>query len=177
MFVLIAIIALPNLIGQTGSEDSIKIDNLEMVSRKFPDSTYISNAQGTDRVKSTWYQLEVKAQPQKTYFLIFRAINIILVVLISIFIFKILLSLKYDNPFITKLDVWLNRTGLLLIISWINSHVFEIVMNPQIKKMGLENFAINEKSGGWLFCAVLAFAFAQIFKKGKEYKEENDLTV
>ena len=82
-----------------------------------------------------------------------------------------------DNPFSANLDAWLTRTSNLLILIWLLLHIHEVIIYFLLRSSGFPDLELDEPKAIYLFGAIIAFAFAKIFKKGKEYKEENDLTV
>jgi hypothetical protein len=88
----------------------------------------------------------------------------------------LLLKLKLNNPFSIEVAKKLEKISYLLFGIWILSIVGKIYMNWLSKDTGLQptRTIIGDE---YLFIAGLAYIISQIFKRGIEIQEENDLTV
>ena len=177
ILIAIVLVWIPKTILQFRNDEPAKIDNVKKIARPTFDSSFIYNQQKTVRIEPSEYTVAFEARREITYSFIYKAIQIVLMACFSFFLFKVLASIQHDDPFIIKLDIWLNRIGFLLLLMWITGNIYEIIMNKRMHFLGFNDFEIDENQGPYLLLAIIAFAFAKIFKKGKEYKEENDLTV
>jgi hypothetical protein len=123
--------------------------------------------------------LDVLRQHSLVYFINVMSIIIVLAVLHAMVwaqIVKLLSSLNLKNPFSRKVGTILRRTGAQLLGIWVIS-----VMAEQFTKWIGRHYSLEIGSlhamHEYLFFAGIIYIISQVFKRGIEIQEENELTV
>jgi hypothetical protein len=91
-------------------------------------------------------------------------------------VIRLLSSLNLKNPFSKEVASLLEKIGIQLLAIWILSTISEQTTRFISKNTGVhigELHALNE----YLFIAGIVYIISQVFKRGIELQEENDLTV
>ncbi|AHW62252.1 Protein of unknown function [Draconibacterium orientale] len=88
---------------------------------------------------------------------------------------KLITKIKLTNPFASEVAFKLERISYLLFAVW----VFAVTTGGFIAWLGEKAGNLNDSwnHGQYLFMAGLVFIISQIFKRGVELQNENDLTV
>jgi hypothetical protein len=92
-------------------------------------------------------------------------------------VFELLSKLKLQTPFTMEVEKKLERIAYLLLAVWIVSgFIWETYIYYTLKATGIQ--LANIKSGDeYLFMAAIIYIISQVFKRGIEIQEENELTV
>jgi len=92
-------------------------------------------------------------------------------------VFDLLSKLKLQNPFSMEVEKKLERIAYLLFGVWIVSSIFwKTYMYYLSKSTGIQ-LPANHSGDEYLFMAGMIYIISQVFKRGIEIQEENDLTV
>ena len=92
-------------------------------------------------------------------------------------VFELLSKLKLQTPFSMEVEKKLERIAYLLLGVWIVSSIFwKIYIYYLSKATGIQLPTYNS-GDEYLFIAGIIFIISQIFKRGIEIQEENQLTV
>ena len=92
-------------------------------------------------------------------------------------VFRLLSKLKLQTPFSMVVEKKLERIAYLLLAVWIVSSIFwKTYMYYLLKATGIQLPALNS-GDEYLFMAGIIYIISQVFKRGIEIQEENDLTV
>jgi hypothetical protein len=92
-------------------------------------------------------------------------------------VFGLLLKLKLQTPFSMEVEKKLERLAFLLLCVWLVSGVFwKIFIYYLTKETGLQ-LPANSSGDEYFFMAAIVYIISQIFKRGIEIQEENQLTV
>jgi hypothetical protein len=92
-------------------------------------------------------------------------------------VFDLLSKLKLQTPFSMEVEKKLERIAYLLLAVWIISINFWKVYTYYLSQStGIQLPAINS-GDEYLFMACIIYIISQVFKRGIEIQEENDLTV
>jgi hypothetical protein len=92
-------------------------------------------------------------------------------------VFNLLSKLKLQTPFSMEVEKKLERIAYLLLAVWIVSSVFwKTYMHYLTGATGIQ-LAANPSGDEYLFMAGIIYIISQVFKRGIEIQEENDLTV
>ncbi len=92
-------------------------------------------------------------------------------------VFDLLSKLTIQTPFSMKVEKKLERIAYLLLGVWIVSNIFwKIYTYYLLDATGIRLATINS-GDEYLFLAGIIYIISQIFKRGIEIQEENDLTV
>jgi hypothetical protein len=98
-------------------------------------------------------------------------------VLIWYVVFGLLSRLKLQTPFSMEVEKKLEGIAYLLLGVWIVSNIFwKIYIDYLFKATGIQ-LPVNNNADEYLFMAGIIYIISQIFKRGIEIQEENDLTV
>jgi hypothetical protein len=89
---------------------------------------------------------------------------------------NLLLRLKMENPFSLMVASRLERVSYLLAGIWALSFIGRIYLDWLSKTMAIPLTAISMGDESF-FIAGIAYVFSQIFRRGVEIQEENQLTV
>ena len=92
-------------------------------------------------------------------------------------VFELLSKLKLQTPFSMLVEIKLERIAYLLLGVWIVSRVFwKIYIYYLFNATGMQ-LPINNTGDEYLFMAGIIYIISQVFKRGIEIQEENELTV
>ena len=114
------------------------------------------------------------------YYVCAMGLNIVVAVLKALvwfLVFDLLSKLKLQTPFSREVAIKLERIAYLLLGVWIVSSVFwKTYIHYLVQDTGIH---IPTAHGGdeYLFVAGIIYVISQIFKRGIDIQEENDLTV
>ncbi len=94
---------------------------------------------------------------------------------------EVLEKIKLDSPFTIAVSAKITRIGYLLLGGWLISLIAEIDLNEIRGIKGIER-VLNDYVGfdadiTYLLCAGIVYTIAQIFKRGVELQQENELTI
>jgi fatty acid desaturase len=92
-------------------------------------------------------------------------------------VFKLLSKLKLQTPFSMEVQKKLERIAYLLLGVWIVSSIFWETYIYYLSKSTGMHLPTNNRGDEYLFMAGMVYIISQIFKRGIEIQEENDLTV
>jgi hypothetical protein len=92
-------------------------------------------------------------------------------------VFDLLLRLKLQTPFSMEVEKKLERIAYLLLGVWILSSVFWKIYTYYLLEATDKQLAGNNVGDEYLFMAGIMYIISQIFKRGIEIQEENQLTV
>jgi ABC-type multidrug transport system fused ATPase/permease subunit len=97
--------------------------------------------------------------------------------LIWYLVFDLLQKLKLQTPFSMEVEKKLERIAYLLLGVWIVSSIFwKIYLYYLSKETGIQ-LPANNSGDEYLFMAGIIYIISQVFKRGIEIQEENQLTV
>jgi hypothetical protein len=107
-----------------------------------------------------------------SFVLILSAIN----AYIWYWVVRLLSNLNLQNPFSRKVAAILERIGFALLGIWIVSLIGDQFVHQLSKNTG---FAIGRigRMNEYLFIAGIVYIISQVFKRGVEMQEENELTI
>jgi Protein of unknown function (DUF2975) len=92
-------------------------------------------------------------------------------------VFELLSKLKLQTPFSMEVEKKLERISYLLLGVWIVSNFFwKTYMYYLSRDTGIQ-LPTNKSGDEYLFMAGIIYIISQVFKRGIEIQEENDLTV
>jgi hypothetical protein len=98
-------------------------------------------------------------------------------VLIWYVVFELLSKLKLQSPFTMEVEKKLEKIAYLLLGVWIVSSFFwKTYIHYLSKETGILLTA-NNSGDEYLFMAGIIYIISQVFKRGIEIQEENQLTV
>jgi len=90
-------------------------------------------------------------------------------------IIKVLSRIKLSNPFTMEVANILEKISYFILAAWIVAVIYNSHASWLINEIpGLQ---LPKESGDSIFMAGVVFVIAQIFKKGVEIQNENELTV
>jgi hypothetical protein len=92
-------------------------------------------------------------------------------------VFGLLMKLKLQTPFSMEVEKKLERIAFLLLGVWLVSSVFWKIFIYYLEKEGSLHIAANSSGDEYFFMAGIVYIISQIFKRGIEIQEENQLTV
>ncbi len=92
-------------------------------------------------------------------------------------VFVLLSKLKLQTPFSMEVEKKLERIAYLLLAVWIVSNVFWNIYIYYLSQSTGVQLATNSSGDEYLFMACMMYIISQIFKRGIEIQEENQLTV
>ena len=92
-------------------------------------------------------------------------------------VFALLSKLKLQNPFSMEVEKKLERIAYLLLGVWIVSSIFWKTYIYYLSKDTGIQLPINNSGDEYLFMAGMIYIISQVFKRGIEIQEENQLTV
>jgi hypothetical protein len=104
------------------------------------------------------------------------AVNV-LKALIWFVVFDLLSKLKLQTPFSIEVEKKLERIAYLLLGVWIVSSIFWKTYIYYLPKDTGVQLAVVKSGDEYLFMAGIIYIISQIFKRGIEIQEENQLTV
>ncbi len=156
-------------------------------SASLPSGTYTAEFINQDAVHKFWKDIDFSSlySHDKGNFLVIVTLMSIVAIMKALMFFQIVNTLNFkklnfSEPFSTELRrVIINIAYIVLAIGlfskwgtnyikWLNSK--EIKM-PNAMDLGFDGADV------WLFMSIILFVIAQIFKRGIELQEENDLTI
>ncbi len=92
-------------------------------------------------------------------------------------VFQLLLKLKLQTPFSMEVEKKLERIAYLLLGVWVVSSIFwKIYIYYLFQATGIQ-WAANNSGDEYFFMAGIVYIISQVFKRGIEIQEENQLTV
>ena len=105
----------------------------------------------------------------------FKAAILIIEAYTAFLVIKVLSAIKITNPFTMDVAQRLEKIAYMLMLAW----VAILFYNGQLKWLSKEVACLQENklSSELIIYAGLVFVIAQIFKKGVEIQDENELTV
>ena len=92
-------------------------------------------------------------------------------------VFGLLLKLKLQTPFSMEVEKKLERIAYLLFGVWIISSIFWKIYIYYLSKTTGIQLSANQTGDEYLFIAAMIYIISQVFKRGIEIQEENQLTV
>jgi Protein of unknown function (DUF2975) len=97
--------------------------------------------------------------------------------LIWFVVFGLLSKLKLQTPFSMEVEKKLERIAYLLLGVWIIGSIFWKIYNYYLLQEAGVQLASNNNGDEYLFLAGIMYIISQVFKRGIEIQEENQLTV
>jgi hypothetical protein len=97
--------------------------------------------------------------------------------LIWFVVFGLLSKLKLQTPFSMEVEKKLERIAFLLLTVWIVSTIFWKTCIYYVSTDTGIQLATNNSGSEYLFMAGMIYIISQVFKRGIEIQEENQLTV
>jgi hypothetical protein len=92
-------------------------------------------------------------------------------------VFELLSKLKLQTPFSMEVEKKLERIAYLLFAVWIVSSIFwKLYVYYLYKATGIQ-LSTNNSGDEYLFMYAIIYIISQVFKRGIEIQEENQLTV
>ena len=92
-------------------------------------------------------------------------------------VFELLSKLKLQTPFSMEVEKKLERIAYLLLAVWIVSSIFWKTYIYYLSQATGIQLPTNNNGDEYLFMAGIIYIISQVFKRGIEIQEENDLTV
>ena len=92
-------------------------------------------------------------------------------------VFELLLKLKLQTPFTMEVEKKLERIAYLLLAVWIVSSFFWKTYIYYLSQDTGIQLPANDSGDEYLFMAGIIYIISQVFKRGIEIQEENQLTV
>ena len=92
-------------------------------------------------------------------------------------VFELLSKLKLQTPFSMEVEKKLERIAYLLLTVWIVSSIFWKIYIYYLSKATGIQLPTNNSGDEYLFMAGIIYIISQVFKRGIEIQEENQLTV
>ncbi len=92
-------------------------------------------------------------------------------------VFELLLKLKLQTPFSMEVEKKLERIAYLLLGVWIVGSIFWKTYIYYLSKATGVQLTTNNSGDEYLFLAGIIYIISQVFKRGIEIQEENQLTV
>ena len=92
-------------------------------------------------------------------------------------VFELLSKLKLQTPFTMEVEKKLEKIAYLLLGVWIVSSIFWKIYIYYLSKASGIQLPTNNSGDEYLFIAGIIYIISQVFKRGIEIQEENDLTV
>jgi hypothetical protein len=92
-------------------------------------------------------------------------------------VFELLSKLKLESPFSMEVEKKLERIAYLLLGVWIVSSIFWKIYIYYLSKATGIQLPTNDSGDEYLFMAGIIYIISQVFKRGIEIQEENQLTV
>jgi hypothetical protein len=92
-------------------------------------------------------------------------------------VFELLSKLKLQTPFSMEVEKKLERIAYLLLGVWIISSIFWETYTYYLLKATAIQLPARNSADEYLFMAGIIYIISQVFKRGIEIQEENDLTV
>ena len=92
-------------------------------------------------------------------------------------VFKLLSGLKLQAPFSMEVEVQLESMAYILFCVWIISSIFWKTYTFYLTQATGIQLPIRNSDDEYLFMAGIIYIISQIFKRGIELQEENQLTV
>ena len=92
-------------------------------------------------------------------------------------VFELLSKLKLQTPFSMEVEKKLERIAYLLLGVWIVSSIFWKLYIYYLSKATGIQLPTNNIGDEYLFMAGIIYIISQVFKRGIEIQEENQLTV
>jgi hypothetical protein len=98
-------------------------------------------------------------------------------VLVWYVVFDLLSKLKLQTPFSMEVEKKLERVAYLLLAVWIVSSIFWKIYIYYLSRDTGVQLPTNSSGDEYLFMAGIIYIISQVFKRGIEIQEENQLTV
>ena len=92
-------------------------------------------------------------------------------------VYELLSKLKLQTPFSMEVEKKLERIAYLMLGVWIFSNIFWNIYSYYLTQSTGIKLPANNSGDEYLFLAGIIYIISQIFKRGIEIQEENDLTV
>ena len=101
----------------------------------------------------------------------------VLKAIIWFMVFELLSKLKLQTPFTMEVEKKLERIAYLLLGVWIVSSIFWKIYIYYLSKATGVQLPANNSGDEYFFMAGMVYIISQVFKRGIEIQEENQLTV
>jgi|SRR5664279_2353740 len=92
-------------------------------------------------------------------------------------VYQLLSKLKLHTPFSMEVEKKLELIAYLLLAVWLLSTIFWKTLIFYVSRDTSIHLAINNNGDEYLFMAAMMYIISQVFKRGIEIQEENQLTV
>ena len=92
-------------------------------------------------------------------------------------VFTLLSKLKLQTPFSIEVEKKLEKIAYLILGVWIVSTIFWKTLIFYVSTETSIHLATNNSGDEYLFMAAMMYIISQVFKRGIEIQEENQLTV
>jgi hypothetical protein len=92
-------------------------------------------------------------------------------------VFDLLTKLRLQTPFSMEVEKKLESIAYLLLCTWLVSDIFWKIYMYYLKEATGIQLQANKSGDEYLFMAAIIYIISQIFKRGIEIQEENQLTV
>ena len=92
-------------------------------------------------------------------------------------LYSLLLKLKLQTPFLMEVEIKLELIAFLLLGVWLISSFFWETFIYYLSKDTRIQLPLNNNVDEYIFFAGIVYIISQIFKRGIEIQEENQLTV
>ena len=130
------------------------------------------------------YQVDLNLFNIREHSIGFYVIAMVLIIAVSVLkalfwyqVFKLLSGLKLQAPFSMEVEVQLESMAYILFCVWIISSIFWKTYTFYLTQATGIQLPIRNSDDEYLFMAGIIYIISQIFKRGIELQEENQLTV
>ena len=150
-------------------------------------NTFFSVWLGSVAASKYWVEVDLSAvyNYNESYFIILTSLMIITTVMKAL-MFYLIVKVFHDKKFNLShpfnesirhciLNIGYLALGIGLFSSW-GEKITKQLVSQEVKMPDIEKLSLNG-ADVWFFMCVILFVIAQIFKKGIEIQNENDLTV
>jgi hypothetical protein len=103
------------------------------------------------------------------------ALSVLLKIFAAHMVIKILSKINLVSPFVSAVALLIEKISYVILASWVVDLMIDLFARWLVNN-GLYERA-DSVSGGYIFVAGVLFVFAQIFKKGVELQNDNELTI
>jgi len=145
--------------------------------------TLVSSFINPDWAKHT-YQADLNIFSIREHNVLFYVLAMCLLIVVSALkafiwyvVFALLSKLKLQTPFSMEVEKKLEGIAYLLLGVWIVSSIFWKIYIYYLSQATGIQLPANNSGDEYLFIACIVYIISQVFKRGIEIQEENDLTV
>ncbi len=145
--------------------------------------TLVSSFINPEWAKHT-YQVDLNLFSIRDQSIGFYVIAMILIIAVSVLkalfwykVFELLSELKLQTPFSREVVIKLEKMAYIIFCVWIVSSIFWKTYTFYLTKETGIQLPIRNSDDEYLFMAGIIYIISQIFKRGIELQEENQLTV